>query len=155
MQFKNKTLWEEGLRKNVDGQIGAYNGRIYFFAELWALLMEAALFEAGEPKKTVGAVADDASRRADDVMFRSVTNFQYLQAVSILGECWKHGEDLVLWHRINAALYKNEIADEQAMRLFTGTGLGQLIYGSNEENQTPEPEIEKEESVIKRGYEFI
>ena len=136
MQFKNKTLWEEGLKNNVDGQIGAYNGRIYFFAELWALLMEAALIEEGGPAKTVASVADDASRRADDAMWRSVTNFQYLEAVSVLGECWKHGDDLSLWHHINAALYKGETADEQAMRLFTA-------------------DSPKEEPVIKRGREFI
>ena len=139
MQFKNKAKWEEGLRKNADGRIWDYGGGIYFFAELWALLMEAALIEEG-PEKTVADVADDASRRADDAMWRSVTNFQYLEAVSVLGECWKHGDDLSLWHHINAALYKGETADEQAMRLFTDCA---------------QPEIEKEEPVIKRGREFI
>ena len=140
MQFKNKALWEEGLRKNADGRIWDYGGGIYFFAELWALLMEAALVEEGGPAKTVASVADDASRRADDAMWRSVTNFQYTEAVSVLGECWKHGDDLRLWYRINAALYKGETADEQAMRLFT---------------DDTKPEIEKEEPVIKRGREFI
>ncbi len=97
MQLKNKVLWQEHLANNDDGRIDTYGGSVHFFAELWALLMEAEIANG----KELEAVADECSRRANEIMGRySMTGFQYGCAVSVLAGAWDHGEALRKWHNL-------------------------------------------------------
>lgn len=95
MQFKDKSVWEKSLANNDDGKIDSYGGSVNFFAELWALLMEAAITNGKELEE----IADECSHKACEFMGRySMTGLQYGCAVSILAAAWEHGERLRKWH---------------------------------------------------------
>ena len=68
-----------------------YEVAIFVYAEKWANLMEAALAEG----KSIVDVADKTSHQADE---EGITGFMYGAAVSILSQCWEHGEELRKWH---------------------------------------------------------
>lgn len=79
--------WSAGVEKNAD----EYGAGIYRYAEKWARVMESRIARG----ETVEACATDASRIADD---EGITGFMYGCAVSILAQCWLHGEALRKWH---------------------------------------------------------
>jgi len=71
--------------KNTDG----YGAGIFRYAENWARLMEK---EMGGGKDVVD-IADRTSHEADT---EGITG--YMAAVSILSQCWEHGEKLKVRH---------------------------------------------------------
>lgn len=83
----DEKAWNEGKENNQD----PYGGAIFIFAEAWAKLMQAEIAKGS----TVAACAEHTSFAAD---FVGLTGFMYGAAVSILGQCWKHGEELRVWH---------------------------------------------------------
>jgi hypothetical protein len=87
MQLKNTELYESSKSKNTDG----YGSGIFRYAEKWANLMEEKI-SAGEELKNI---ADKTSHEADT---EGITGYMYGAAVSILAQCWEHGEELRKWH---------------------------------------------------------
>ena len=57
-----------------------------------------AKIDAGEPLESI---ADDCSHVADD---EGITGFMYGAAVSMLAQCWIHGEQLRRWHNLKTQL---------------------------------------------------
>jgi hypothetical protein len=108
MQFKNQQMWDEGLISNAGGKISDYGGAIYFFAELWALLMEAELAIADERNLDIdfAKMADRTSHEAMTFMgCYSPSGFMYGAAVHVLAECWEYGEKLRQWHNLNTQIH--------------------------------------------------
>lgn len=87
MKTLDDARYQEWKDKNTD-PYGAY---IFKFAENWANLMESKL-ENGEELKNF---AEKTSHEADT---EGITGFMYGAAVSILAQCWIHGEELRKWH---------------------------------------------------------
>lgn len=85
--------WADGLAKNDD----PYGNAVYRYASEWATRMEAAI-AAGA---TVSDCAKQTSRDADD---EGITGFMYGCAVSLLAQCWAHGEELRRWHNIDTQI---------------------------------------------------
>jgi hypothetical protein len=79
-------------------------GRCCFeYAEAWANEMERVI-------STGAKLVDIADSTSHDVDLRSgfgITGFMYGCAVSILSECWIHGEELRKWH--NGQYSKTEV----------------------------------------------
>lgn len=95
---RDEAKWQHG----VDAQKGdGYGLGVYGFAEAWARLMQAKIAEG----KTIDATADECCSLADKGY--GITGFMYGCAVSVLSECWKHGEELRRWHNL-----KTQIRDE-------------------------------------------
>ena len=90
MKYKNKELWNEGLKNNQD----PYGNRCYTYAQEWADLMEARM-SLGE---TIGQCAKETSCIADT---DGITGYMYGASVSILSACWEHGEELRKWHNLD------------------------------------------------------
>lgn len=131
MQFKDKELWEKGLENNAQGKINDYSGSVYFFAELWALLMEAEMNKG----KRLEDCAKEQSHRACEIMGQySVTGFQYGAAVSVLSSCWAGGEALRRWHNLDAQIRdEGEKANEKEGAVLNPAPLN---IGVNDANQT-------------------
>lgn len=76
-----------------------YSREIFNYAERWADLMEAELAK----KRLLKTVADKASHDADTT---GITGFMYGAAVSVLSQCWTHGEELRQWHNLKTQIGK-------------------------------------------------
>lgn len=87
MKVKDQKVYDDWKAKNTDG----YGMGIFRFAEKWANLMEEKISEG----KSVKDIADKTSNEADT---EGITGFMYGAAVSILAQCWEHGEELRKWH---------------------------------------------------------
>lgn len=85
-----RDLWLEGLKNNPE----SYGRAVYRFASHWAFLMEHAIANGA----TVSDIARSACRDADN---EGITGFMYGCAVSILSQCWEHGDELRRWHNID------------------------------------------------------
>jgi len=94
MELKSKEDWELGLSNNKD----AYGGCIYEYAEGWAKLMQVGMSEGKR-------LEDIAEKTSHEMGFLGITGFMYGAAVSILSQCWVHGEALRKWHNKE---YKHE-----------------------------------------------
>jgi hypothetical protein len=81
----------EGWQKCVDANKDGYGSYCVRYAEKWARLMQVRI-ASGE---TIAECAEELSRLADD---EGITGFMYGAAVSMLSQCWKHGEGLRRWH---------------------------------------------------------
>lgn len=90
---------KEGYDKWKDNQKGdGYGLAIFAYAEGWAKLMQKRFAERNIENPDVASMiahADDCSKGVD---FMGITGFMYGAAVSILAQCWKHGEALRKWH---------------------------------------------------------
>jgi hypothetical protein len=94
--------WAKGLASNTD----PYGRRIFTYAADWAHMMEREI-AAG---KSVEECADACSREADT---DGITGFMYFVAVSLLSQCWKHGETLRRWHNLKTQIgHEGERANE-------------------------------------------
>ncbi len=92
---RNEEKWQQGIKaQNGDG----YGLAVFTYAEYWARLMQKKI---GEGYK-LSAIANECSNKADIPV--GITGFMYGCAVSILANCWKHGEELRLWHNIDIQL---------------------------------------------------
>ena len=93
MELKDKKGWDKGLENNTD----SYGRECYLFTERWANLMEVKLKEG----KKIKDFAKDTGHEADT---SGITGFMYGAAVSILSNCWKHGERLRQWHNLDTQI---------------------------------------------------
>lgn len=114
MTDEKQALWNKGLENNQDG----YGAAIYSYAERWANMIEermAALSLDSPSPVEIGAVAKQASYDADT---EGITGFMYGAAVSILSQCWEHGDALRRWHNIDTQIgNEGEIANEKGTTL--------------------------------------
>lgn len=85
--------WQAGREKNQD----SYGAAIFNYAETWARLMQARLAQG----EALSAVAEETSFQAD---VDGLTGFMYGCAVSILSDCWRHGEELRRWHNLKTQI---------------------------------------------------
>lgn len=67
------------------------------FAEQWGRLMELELSRGAK----LEAIADATSSEADT---EGITGFMYGAAVSVLAQCWEHGEALRRWHNLTTQI---------------------------------------------------
>ena len=95
--MKLKEGMEENYQKWYDKNEDAYGRACFTYAEKWAELMEEAI-DAG---RKLEDIADDLSHTADT---EGITGFMYGMAVSILANCWIHGEELRVWHNLKTQL---------------------------------------------------
>lgn len=94
--------WAEAVSANADSGYGASAIR---YTERWARLMQVRI-AAGA---TVESCAKDASHDAEN---EGITGFQHGCAVSLLADCWIHGEALRRWHNIDCQIgHEGEIAN--------------------------------------------
>lgn len=96
MEFSNEESWRGYVEANQD----PYGKCCVDYAEAWAKLMQVS-FAKGE------RIADCAERTSGELDFFGITGFMYGAAVSMLAQCWKHGEALRMWHNL-----KTQIRDE-------------------------------------------
>lgn len=89
MKVVDEKVYEDWKANNKDG----YGSAIFRYAEKWADMMEEEL------DNTLGVrVRDIASRLSHEADTEGITGFMYGAAVSILSQCWVHGEELKKWH---------------------------------------------------------
>lgn len=96
MRFKDAEAqagWELTVKNNDD----PYGKAGVSFAARWADLMEAKI-DAGA---VLADVAKATCREADT---EGITGFMYGCAVSILSQCWVHGEQLRRWHNLDTQI---------------------------------------------------
>lgn len=87
MKIKDVEVYEDWKAKNTDG----YGMGIFRYAEKWADLMETEIEKGAEVKD----IADRLSHAADT---EGITGYMYGASVSILSQCWEHGDELKKWH---------------------------------------------------------
>lgn len=96
MELADEKAWQEFKDKNRD----FYGASVVLYAERWARLMQLEM--AGG--KNLEEVAEATSHEAD---IDGITGFMYGCAVSILAQCWIHGERLRRWHNLKTQI-RNE-----------------------------------------------
>lgn len=84
IQLKDTDAWRRFLEDNQDG----YVRRAMRFADDWARLMQQEI----DRGQTIAQCADATARLADD---DGITGAMYGFALSILGMCWVHGDELI------------------------------------------------------------
>ena len=92
MQLSNVELWNQTKAINTD----SYGKGTVDYAERWANLMETKLPETTD--ETFGDMAKQTSHEADT---DGITGFMYGMAVSILAQCWEHGDRLRRWSNLS------------------------------------------------------
>jgi len=75
----------------------AYSARIFSYAEDWADMMEKAMAEG----RKLEDVADGLSILAGT---DGISGFMYGASVSVLSECWVHGDALRRWHNLKTQI---------------------------------------------------
>jgi hypothetical protein len=86
-ECSNLEVLKEYEEKNSD----PYGARCVSYAKEWALLMQVGIKEG----RLVKDIAEQTSHEAD---YDGISGFMYGASVSILSQCWKHGEELRKWH---------------------------------------------------------
>ena len=94
MEFSNSAAWQSFEVANPDG----YGRAVVEYAEQWARLMQLELASG----RALEAIAEPTSRDADT---DAITGFMYGCAVSMLAQCWIHGEQLRRWHNLKTQLH--------------------------------------------------
>lgn len=87
MKIVDEKVYEDWKAKNTDG----YGAGIFRYAEKWANLMEEEITKGSR-------IRDVAQKLSHDADTEGITGFMYGAAVSILSQCWVHGEELKKWH---------------------------------------------------------
>lgn len=89
----------KGKEKEYKGWYGKNNdpyGRACFtYAERWAELLEEKI---NNYDNIMNCIVDNADRLGREADTEGITGFMYGCAVSILSQCWEHGEYLRKWH---------------------------------------------------------
>lgn len=85
--------WERGVAANQDD----YGGAVFRYASEWATRMEAALADG----ETLEECAERTQKGFDD---EGITRFQFGCVVSVLSQCWVHGEALRRWHNLDTQI---------------------------------------------------
>lgn len=114
MKLINEAEYKDWKAKNDD----PYGAATFEFAEKWADLMEQEI----ESGSNLSDVADGCSQEANKGI--GVTGFMYSCAVSILSQCWKHGEELRRWHNLDV-----QIGDEGERANEDGSVLNTALLG--------------------------
>lgn len=96
MKLKDEVAWNRFVEANRD----PYGRQVVSYSELWADLMEGRMKD-GEP------IADMAEETSHEANTTGITGFMYGCAVSVLSQCWEHGEELRRRHNLDS-----QIADE-------------------------------------------
>ena len=94
MEYSDEKGWDEWKLKNSDG----YGTMIFQYAEGWAKLMQKKFAEKNIENPDVTCMVAHAENCGKDLDYLGITGFMYGAAVSILSQCWKHGEALRKWH---------------------------------------------------------
>ncbi|GEM_PF-744795 len=92
---RDEAKWQEGIASQKDDSYGLC---VYIYAECWARLMQKEIAQGFELRD----IASRCSYKAD-ISF-GITGFMYGCAVKILAQCWKHGEELRLWHNVDTQI---------------------------------------------------
>lgn len=87
MEIKDINTYEGWKAKQSD----EYGRCVFRYVERWATLMELDIKQG----LSVRDIAESKSHEADT---EGITGFMYGCAVSILSQCWTHGEELRKWH---------------------------------------------------------
>jgi len=107
MQFKNKEIWEIGLKANTDG----YGRACYTYAQRWAEMMEEKIRGGLKLEDIAKSTSHDADKEG-------ITGFMYGMAVNILASVWEHGEELRKWHNLDTQIRdEGEKANKEGMVL--------------------------------------
>lgn len=93
----NEAKWAKWRKSNEDD---GYGEACLRYAARWAKQMDAKI--AGGAK--VEEIAEATSHEANT---EGITGFMYGAAVSMLAECWRHGEALRRWHNV-----KTQVGEE-------------------------------------------
>lgn len=93
IELSNADGWNKFKKLNTD----PYGGACVRYAEDWAKLMQVE-FAAGKK------IVDCAKQTSHDADYDGITGFMYGCAVSMLSQCWKHGEALRLWHNLDSQI---------------------------------------------------
>jgi hypothetical protein len=87
---------EENYKIWYENNLDPYGHACFTYAERWAELLEKEIEETGkEPQKVIIECAEQFGHKADT---EGITGYMYGCAVSILAQCWEHGEELRKWH---------------------------------------------------------
>lgn len=99
MNIINQLEYDDWKNKQIDeyGNPEPYGLECFNFAERWANIMEEKI-SMGEKLETF---AQKSSHEADTT---GITGFMYGMAVSILSQCWIHGEELRKWHNLDTQI---------------------------------------------------
>lgn len=87
LELSDAEGWNKSREANSDG----YGSAALNYAEAWAKLMQIEIAKGKSVKECA-----DATQKG--LGYLGITGFQYGCVVSILSQCWKHGEDLRKWH---------------------------------------------------------
>jgi len=87
MKVKDQKAYDAWKDNNSD----PYGKATVNYAIRWANLMEAKLAQGAALKDIAKATSHEADTEG-------ITGFMYGCAVSILSQCWIHGEELRRWH---------------------------------------------------------
>lgn len=87
MEISNQSEWNKWIESNKDD----YGSACIRYAENWANIMEQSLKKG----MTIEQCAEETSHQADT---EGITGYMHGAAVSMLVQCWKHGELLRQWH---------------------------------------------------------
>ncbi len=91
--LRDPAAWQSWLEANKDG----YGGAVMNYAERWARMMQVEMAR--------GAVLSDvATRLSHEADLEGITGFMYGAAVSVLSQCWEHGEALRRWHNLSTQI---------------------------------------------------
>jgi hypothetical protein len=95
--MKIKEGQEEKWQEYIDANKDPYGAACVDYARCWADLMEIYIADG----KTLESVAKQTSNDADT---EGITGFMYGAAVSMLAQCWEHGEQLRRWHNLDTQI---------------------------------------------------
>ncbi len=93
MEFKDEE-GEKVWKQIVKDYSKKYSKGIVEYARRWAKYMQKFIAEG----KTVGEIAKETSHDCD---IDGISGFMYSEAINILAQCWKYGEELCKWHNKN------------------------------------------------------
>lgn len=87
---------EQEYKDWYDKNSDPYGRACFTYAERWAEMLEKLIEESDkDPESIIIENAEFTSHAADT---EYITGFMYGMAVSILSQCWEHGEILRKWH---------------------------------------------------------
>ncbi|MCF7618589.1 hypothetical protein [Bacillus sonorensis] len=87
MKVKDNEVYEDWKSKNKN----PYGSGIFEYVERWANLMETEIAKGAKVKD----IAEKLSHEADT---EGITGYMYGASVSVLSQCWEHGDELRKWH---------------------------------------------------------
>lgn len=93
LELSDKTKWQSFVETNSN----PYGAGCVRYAEQWARVMQTKI-EAG------ARLEDIAKESSFEANTEGITGFMYGAAVSMLSQCWVHGEQLRRWHNLTSQI---------------------------------------------------